>query len=617
MTLRSRKTNRNQYLKSGAKVPVFIFAAAVMIFAPSCADFEKPQTEPFFAETAPPPKQEFRWSNGRLPKNLDPAMASAAPETDLVRAVFEGLTETKSSDLKAIPAAADKWKVSEDGRVWTFTIRESARWSNGKPVTAADFVRSWNRFANLGERAAHRNLLDNIARLADPKEQSPGIETDPVDFLQNTISVPNRQPGVQNLSNTNSSDQAAASPTPNAKEANDMPKLPIRLDVVAESERIFKVRLERPDKDFARLVAHPVFRPVFENENKFDGERITSDIITNGAFEIVSAGLEGVTLERSDSYWNRDAVKLEHVRFVPAARAEEALEAYRTGKIDAVTNADFAPLAQKLLTPYGDFRKTTHAALNFYELNYKKPPYHDRRVRQALAMSIERERLTDGELEGTTEPAFSFLPFATESQAKVVQDKERARELLDEAGYPKGENFPVIRLVINRNDAQQRVARSVARMWKQNLNLDTEIIIKETAELADTREKKDFDVLRRGVVLPTSDERMGIAAIFGLSEQDENNPQSKIGEDTDFSGQQPSGPASPNANTSVSPEDTNGLSAIIDEEDAIFELRAIPLYFPTSFSLVKPYVSGFEMNSLDAPSLLDVAIDNSWQPKRS
>ncbi|MGQ0541747.1 MAG: peptide ABC transporter substrate-binding protein [Blastocatellia bacterium] len=617
MTLRSCKTSPNRCLKSGVSVPVFIIAVSAMIFAASCDEFEKPQTEPFFSETSPPPKQEFRWSNGRLPKNLDPAMASAAPETDLVRAVFEGLTETRSADLKEIPAAAEKWKVSEDGRIWTFTIRENARWSNGKPVTAADFVRSWNRFANLGERAAHRNLLDNIARLAEPKDQKPNVETEPVDFLQNAISVPNRQPGVQIASNANPSNQAVVSSPPTAKAQTDLLKLPIRLDVVAESERILKVRLERPDKDFAKLVAHPVFRPVFEHENKFDGEKIAPDIITNGAFKIVNAGREGISLERSDTYWNRDSVKLEHVRFVPAEKAEVALEAYRTGKIDAVTNADFAPLAQKLLTPYGDFRKTTHAALNFYELNYEKPPYHDRRVRQALAMSIERERLTDGELEGTTEPAFSFLPFATESQAKVIQDKERARELLDEAGYPKGENFPVIRLVINRNDAQQRVARSVARMWKQNLNLDTEIIIKETAELADAREKKDFDVLRRGVVLPTSDEKMGIAAIFGLSEQDEKGAQGKIGDAADLSGQQPTDPSSPNANTSTTTDDTKSLSAIIDEEDAIFELRAIPLYFPTSFSLVKPYVSGFEMNSLDAPSLLDVAIDNSWQPKGS
>src|SRR4029077_9640429 len=131
----------------------------------------------------------------------------------------------------------------------------------------------------------------------------------------------------------------------------------------------------------------------------------------------------------------------------------------------AVTNADFEPLALKLLSPFEDFRQTTHNALNFYELNTRNAPFNDRRVRESLALAIDRERLTDGELEGSTQPATSFLPLDADRPTQRPLDVERSGVLLETAGYPSGTNFPVIRLVINRNETQQRVARAVARMW--------------------------------------------------------------------------------------------------------------------------------------------------------
>ena len=120
--------------------------------------------------------------------------------------------------------------------------------------------------------------------------------------------------------------------------------------------------------------------------------------MTNGAFTVTGADKNGVALDRSDSYWNKAVVKLEHVRLVPKDSAEAALDAYKKGEIDAVTNAEFEPLALKLLSPYEDFRQTTHSALNFYEFNTRRAPFNDRRVREALATAIDRDRLTDGEM---------------------------------------------------------------------------------------------------------------------------------------------------------------------------------------------------------------------------
>jgi oligopeptide transport system substrate-binding protein len=333
-----------------------------------------------------------------------------------------------------------------------------------------------------------------------------------------------------------------------------------------------------------------------------------TDLVTNGAFRITSVEAGGISLERSETYWNRNAVKLEGVRLVSTETAEQALAAYKAGEIDAITNASFEPLVLKLLEPFDDFRRQTHAAINFYEVNHEKPPFDDRRVREALAIAIERERLTEGEMEGQSQPALSFLPFSRNSEAVIVQDKERARELLREAGFPGGENFPVVRLVINRNDTQQRIARAVARMWKQNLDIETEIVAKENAEVEAARYSGDFDLVRRNTVFPTADEFMGILAIL-----EPPRPQAA----TISTGAGASGvEADPSRSSSDTDSNQNGdADPVVTEANAIYELWAIPLYFPTSYSLVKPYVSGFDSNSLDSPRLANVSINNDWQPK--
>lgn len=613
-----------------------LFSAFLCLFAlilSACTEIEKPKAEPFFVETAPPAKQEFRWSNGKSPKSLDPARASAAPETDIVRALFEGLTETDPKTLQEISGVAEKWSSSEDFRVWTFNLRKNAKWSNGKPVTAHDFVRSWRRLAEMGEKAAHNNLLNNIAGVPLEAPDTQSTSDGDADLLLNSAtnqSLPLLPEGPLDLPPANS--HATRPQTGNRINANsnsafgqngdDTGEDEKKLGFIAEDDLTLKVSLVLPDKDFPKLVANPIFRPIFGDGSEFESSRLDTALVTNGAFRIFDIGERGVSLERSENYWNREAIALERVRFVPMENAERALEAYRAGDLDAITNVEFAPLALKLLSSYNDFRRTTHSALNFYDVNIGNPPFSDRRVRQALSNAIERERLTEGEMEGLTRPALNFLPFGTGTKRKLSQDKEKARELLDEAGFPAGENFPTIRLLVNRNDTQQRLARSVARMWKQNLNLDTEIIVKDTEDLETARRVGDFDLVRRGVVLPTSDEMASFTAIFDSAQGSKEDPPG-IGE--------PEGNAADagqNAGQTNSDSEGNGTASqkddpnpdnpnptmILTEEAAMYELRAIPLYFSTSYSLVKPYVSGFEMNGLDALSLSNVIIDNNWQP---
>src|SRR5215204_7773444 len=124
--------------------------------------FREQTGERFYGKVVVPAAQEFRWSDGGLPKIFDPARAAAPPDTDAVRALYEGLTEYEPGTLRPAPAVASRWEPAEGGRRWTFHLREGARWTNGDPVTAQDFVRSWRRTLHLGESAPHAALLSNI-----------------------------------------------------------------------------------------------------------------------------------------------------------------------------------------------------------------------------------------------------------------------------------------------------------------------------------------------------------------------------------------------------------------------------------------------------------------------
>lgn len=574
-----------------------LFALCVVALAialTGCNEAKQGKSEPYYADATPPRKQEFRWSNGKVPKNLDPAHASTPPETDLVRAVYEGLTELDPRTLEARPAVAERWTSSEDFKTWTFNLRSNARWSNGKPVTAEDFVRSWKRLGALAESVAHPELLTNIIGFT-VKAHEPIVPSPEAPSNSNAEIFPGATARDENSNSSSITRGPAASP----------------FGVTALDPLTLKVVLVAPDKDLPKLVAHPIFRPVAGDGSEFDPDPLSRAIVTNGAFRVASVDGHGIALDRSETYWNSAAITLERVRFVATANAEEALVAYRAGELDAITNADFEPLALKLLEPFEDFRRRTHAAVNFYEVNHEKPPFDDRRIREALAIAIERERITEGEMEGRTQPALSFLSFNPTSDAKIVQDKEKALELLAEAGFPDGENFPVIRLVVNRNDIQQRIAKAVARMWKENLNIETEVVVKENAQLEEARNSGDFDLVRRGVVFPSADELMSILSILKPPKRETISVAPSTTIESGVEAEDP--PTSGNRGESATP--VNSPDVTMSETNAVYELWSIPLYFPTSYSLVKPYVSGFEMNSLDAPLLQNVAIDSDWQPK--
>lgn len=580
----------------------------------SCTQIQKPVTEPFFAATAPPDKQEFRWSNGKRPKTFDPALAAAAPETDIVRAIYEGLTDLDARSLEAVPAVAETWAASKDNRVWTFNLRKDARWSNGKRVTAHDFVDSWKRLQTLGEKTAHHELLQNIVGFSLHDSHISAESSDFSHAAENNLPATPSDPFNANVAQP-------ALPNSNAQLDDATKKVSSKIGVQAINDVTLSVTLTLPDKDFPKLVANSIFRPVYGDGAEFEKAPTDKDIVTNGAFTVIESNSSGVVIERSNTYWNKAAVKLERIRFVPMETAEAALDAYKRGEIDAVTNARFEPLALKLLAPFEDFRRTKHSALNFYEFNTNNVPFSDRRVREALATAIDRERLIDTELDGTAQPATDFLPHSEKSRTALSFDAKKANDLLEKAGYPNGLAFPQIRLVINRNNTQQRVANAVAKMWKQHLNITTQIATVETSEIETARTAGDFDLIRRGVVLPTTDEMISLSAIFrSLEKKQHTLPTDSENEDVVVTSEESGPSVVDEANVAAESEKDKDKAAqpeLLTRDDALFDLPAIPLYFPESYALVKPYVYGFDTNTLDAPSIKLIGINNNWQPPKN
>ena len=367
---------------------------------------------------------------------------------------------------------------------------------------------------DLGERTVNNHLFQNIVGMKtwERKDDRPGGES--IDFLMSATTqgtpTPADPSAGQGLSSRPDLVLIPVPPPPPAKTQAPPGKTTgaatddTTIGVQAIDDLTLRVELYAPDRDFPKLVANPIFRPVHV-ETSSEPVPIDPKAPTNGAFRIAEIKDRSITLEKSGSYWKKDSISLAKVSFVATDSAEAALKAYRDGEVDAVTNVSFEPVAVKLLAPFDDFRRTAHNAVNFYEVNTSRAPFSDRRVRQALSLAIDREKLAVGDLQGTTQPAYSFSPLLRKRTETLTHDIKKASELLENAGYPGGEGFPPVRLVINRNDVQQKIAASVTRMWKQFLNIDSVIVVKETSEMESVRRRGDFDLLRRGVVLPTND----------------------------------------------------------------------------------------------------------------
>jgi oligopeptide transport system substrate-binding protein len=219
--------------------------------------------------------------------------------------------------------------------------------------------------------------------------------------------------------------------------------------------------------------------------------------------------------------------------------------------------------------------------VNLYEFNTDVAPFNDEKVREAFSLALERDRLVQKETAGAMSPATSLVPFI-DSFVMTEENADKAKRLLAEAGFPDGRDFPSVTLVVNRNDLQLRIARAAVRAWKSALGVEVQIEIKELKDIEPTRDAGTFNIIRRGIVFPTASEKIARELIFDSQRADETPRASK-----------------PDIGENISEEKT---------ENREVPFKSIALYFPRSYSLVKPSVDGFSINLFGATPVKKVSV---------
>lgn len=404
-------------------------------------------------------KQELVRGNGAELQSLDPHKIEGVPESNVNRDVLEGLI---INDLqgRAQPGVAESWE-NKDFKVWTFHLRPNAKWSNGDPVTAQDFVYSWRR-------------------LADPKTASP------------------YESYLQYAQITNIDDIISGKKSPDT------------LGVKALDSHTLEVTLAEPVPYLIKVLAHPSMSPVPQKVVEKFGEKWTqpANWVGNGAYVVKDWVInERIVLERNPQYWDNAKTVVNKVTYLPISSEVTDVNRYRAGEDDMTYNNLPIELFQKLKK---EIPKEVHVdpylCTYYYEINNQKAPFTDARVRTALKLGLDRDIIVNKVKAQGDLPAYGFTPPYTDG-AKLTapewfgwsQEKrnEEARKLLAEAGYTKDKPL-TFDLLYNTSDLHKKLAIAVASIWKKNLGVNVKLENQEWKTFLDTRRQGNFDVARAG-----------------------------------------------------------------------------------------------------------------------
>ncbi|AOM40137.1 ABC transporter substrate-binding protein [Xenorhabdus hominickii] len=402
-------------------------------------------------------KQEVTVNNGVEVTSLDPHQVEGHPETVVIRNLLEGLVTTGPSG-ETIPGVAERWE-NKDYTVWTFYLRADAKWSDGKPVTAQDFVYSWRR-------------------LADPKTGSPYTS-----YLQYAY--------VQNI--------------------NDIlkgKKSPEQLGVKALDDRRFQITLSQPVPYLIDMLSHTAVKPVRQDVVEKWGVKWTlpENHIGNGAYILKDWVVnERIVLTRNPQYWNNKETIIEKGTFLPIVSGISDVNRYRSGEVD-ITNSAIPPdLYQKMKRDVPDQLQVSPFLCTFYyEINNQKPLFKDKRVREAIKLSLDRDIITERIMGQGQIPAYSFTPTYIGGGLAIhpewaswtqEQRNQRARELLKEAGFDAS-NPLKFTLLYNTSEQNKQQAIAAASMWQKNIGAKVTLQNQEWKTSLQNRHQGNYDVAR-------------------------------------------------------------------------------------------------------------------------
>ncbi|MDM3012058.1 oligopeptide ABC transporter substrate-binding protein OppA [Citrobacter sp. CK187] len=487
-------------------------------------------------------KQTLVRNNGSEVQSLDPHKIEGVPESNVSRDLFEGLL---ISDVEGHPSpgVAEKWE-NKDFKVWTFHLRKNAKWSDGTPVTAHDFVYSWQRLANPNTASPYASYLQygHIANIDDIIEGK--------------------------------------------KPATD-------LGVKAIDDNTFEVTLSEPVPYFYKLLVHPSVSPVPKAAVEKFGEKWTqpANIVTNGAYKLKNWVVnERIVLERNTQYWDNDKTVINQVTYLPISSEVTDVNRYRSGEIDMTYNNMPIELFQKLKKEIpNEVRVDPYLCTYYYEINNQKAPFNDVRVRTALKLAMDRDIIVNKVKNQGDLPAYSYTPPYTDG-AKLVEPEwftwsqekrnEEAKKLLAEAGYTADKPL-TFDLLYNTSDLHKKLAIAVASIWKKNLGANVKLENQEWKTFLDTRHQGTFDVARAGWCADYNEPTSFLNTM--LSDSSNNTAHYKSPEFDKLI-----------ADTLKVTDEAQRTELYAKAEQQLDKDSAIvPLYYYVNARLVKPWVGGY------------------------
>lgn len=401
------------------------------------------------SRTVSPP--DFVFINGAEPQSLDPEIVTGQSEGRLCQALFEGLIAHNARG-EVTPGIAERWEISPNGLVYTFHLRKS-EWSNGDPLTAVDFVNSWERTLNPKLASSYAEQLFYIK---NGKRYNEGTLTD---FSQ--------------------------------------------VGVKALSPDTLQVTLENPSPFFLDLCAFQTLYPVhLPSIQKWGDDWIKpGKLVSNGAYILKDWKInDRVEFEANPHYWRKDQVGFKRVDALTTSQATTAFNIFYSGKADLIIDKSLIPnlyISELRQRPY--FHSNPFLGTYFYRFNVKRKPFNDPRVREAFALSIDKKLIVDKITKAGESIANSLTPPGIPGYQPphgLDYNPELAKKLLTEAGYPGGKGFPPVSLLYNTSESNQQIATEIQAMWKNVLGVYVGLRKQEWKVYLESLDQLDYDIAR-------------------------------------------------------------------------------------------------------------------------
>ncbi|MEE4164276.1 MAG: peptide ABC transporter substrate-binding protein [Woeseiaceae bacterium] len=493
----------------------------------------------------------LRRGNGGEPGSLDPALAEDIHAFNILLDLYEGLV-TVDGGGRIIPGVAESWTVSPEHREYRFKLRRDARWSNGDPVLAGDFVRAFRHAVRSETAASYAFLLSDIA----------GFDA-----------------------------VMAAEATPDA------------LGIEAIDAQTLLIRLDTPAPHFLSILTMPIASPRHADA--------ATGLVSNGPYRLESRQPMGlIRLIRNEHFHAADTIAVERVEYFPIVDAYSELNRFRAGELD-ITHTIPPNQLTALTGQYGNaVRIAPSLALYYIAFDLGEAPLDNADLRKALSLAIDRRSLVDvigrGEL-----PAFGIVPpgVAGYEGARYewadIDDAERvrlARESFRKAGY--GQDEPLtLTFLYDAGDIHETIALALADMWRDVLGIDVTFDKREWMFFLAAREDRSEWEVMRFSWFGDYDDASTFTDIF-RSDNIQNLPGYRSREYDRLTAE---------AAAATDP-DARARKLELAERRLLDDYAIAPLYFYVSKHLVADHVSGFEDNVLDRHPTRFMSIDT--EPRR-